>query len=136
MPLIQLPISVKDALAAYYQYDLRCRFFFGGEMDAEEVFDPAGFLPIFAHIAEARARALFDMSLMPIFTPHPGGTFSVQVAFPENPGALPVFMVLKAAEDVLGETRNREIDLEPIYRYFHTPKEEREKLPWPPGKTR
>lgn len=134
-PLIISPLQVGEALAAFYERDYKTAFRMdGAELFADEVFDPAGFLPVFAHIAEARSRALFDRSLMPTITPFPGGMFNVAVRFPDNSDLLSVMLVLRVSEDLLQPVPGGTIELLPLYTYFHTPIDQREKMPWPPGK--
>lgn len=127
------PVSVGDALVAFYEQDYRTSFLMdGGEIGADEVFDPAGFLPVFAHIAEARSRALYDRSLMPAITPYPGGVFNVAVRFPDPPDLLAVLLMLRVSEDLLRPIEGGVVELLPLYQYFHTPIEQREQMPWPP----
>lgn len=126
-------MHVGEALAAFYERDYKVSFQMdGSDMFADEVFDPAGFLPVFAHIAEARSRALFDRSLMPTITPYPGGMFGLAVRFPDNSDLLAVVLALRVSEDLLQPVPGGTIELLPLYQYFHTPIAQREQIPWPP----
>ena len=131
---ILMPLSVTDALAAYFEKQHKSRFVMHDQpMDAVEVFDPAGFLPVIAHVAEARARILFGTSLRPSFVKLPGALFSsrVKINLGDTDRGVMFLLMLKSAEDVIGVFPNSEIDLYPVYTYFNTPKDQRGEPSWP-----
>jgi len=131
---LAMSLSISARVAAYFEA-LSTRFRLEGVCSADEVFDPAGFLPVVAHIAEARMRAL-GLTLAPQFRPSDVALFGREVAIPWSPMATAA--LVQAAEDLVFDGqpvhRGAQVDLMPAFVYYSTPSKDRSALPWKPRK--
>lgn len=121
------PVSIEEALSAYFERLGGTRFYFDGGVTADEVFDRRSFLPLVANIADSRKKLLFGGKGLGLrFRECQDAVLGYEVIFEDSrTDSLTAMLMVSAAEDLFGPPADRQVDLMPIWKYFTASPEER-----------
>jgi hypothetical protein len=102
----------------------------GEECRSDEVFHPAGFLPLVAEVASRANQTTFSRTIGIEILDDKDGLLGRRVVLPEAVDQALILKLLWGAEIVFKPTEGKAIDLLPIYEFCWSPERGRKPAPW------
>jgi hypothetical protein len=129
----RIPVQQHTALARYYETVLECSFSLDGEhVEASEVFNGNGFLPLIVEVASRTSQKTFNQPIRAEIVAYESALLGKAVVLPEDTDQPLLLLLVRAAELVFKPTHGQTIELYPIFDYCWTPPEKRSGAAWQP----